>query len=758
MKDFLQRRDFLKLALSSTAIGLSLPKSLGATTWMSEDKFVRTVCEMCSSRCSMEARVIDGRGVLLQGNAYDKSIGTRLCARGVAGLSQLYDHERLTKPLIRTGKRGENQWKEVSFDEALDFVASKLAQIKETYGAQSVLFSAKTGEQYRVLRSFASLFGSPNIFSHWSSCPIAIESAFEHTFGERLHRDFENATYILNFGHNLFEGIDVPLTRAMAHFSANPSKKLVVFDPRFSIMASKADVWYPIRAGSDVAFVLSLIHVLIRDGRYDKAFIETYTTGFEHLIHSTKETTPQWQSAYTGIEASVVEKIAVELHQAAPRCIIDWGHKSTTSPAEYHRSRAILMLNLLMGNVEKEGGIYFAKTAERINTIAHEMIAPVLNDPYPKVEVTQMRLDGAGEKNTRYRFVPKRHGVLQAIPEAILSQEPYPLKAWFLSRHNPLITVAHPQKMKEAMETLEFIVVNDIYMSDTAMMADVILPEASYLERDESIGTSYLKTPTYTMRNRAIVPLVGLKSAIEIVRDIAERMGLGHHYAWKSVPELRAYQAKGDSVLLEKLLKRGIATFDIPELFLREKRSVERFCERFPKAFEKGKEEACLSYLFPLKTPSGKIEIFCESVEKAFHGFGVPQKSDMDVYKGYPYVLTSGKSAIHTNGHTQNVPYLNQLLSSNPVWMHPSTAKAHGLKMGETFYLQNGVSKEKATVFITEGIRPDTLFAYMGFGVESAGLTRAKGKGLNLCKLLSLDTASVCGSMITNIGVNIIKA
>ena len=130
----------------------------------------------------------------------------------------------------------------------------------------------------------------------------------------------------------------------------------------------------------------------------------------------------------------------------------------------------------------------------------------------------------------------------------------------------------------------------------------------------------------------------------------------------------------------------------------------------------------------------------------------------MDVTQGYPYVLTSGKSAVHTNGHTQNIPYLNMLLSSNPIWMHPNTAKAHGLKMGDTFYLQNAISKEKATVFITEGIRPDTLFAYMGFGRDAPALKRTHAKGTNPSKLLSLESAILCGAMITNVGVNIVKA
>ncbi len=760
--DYIQaRRDFLKVATTSATASVFLPGSLGALgeiALKSEDKFIRSICEMCSSRCPMEARVINGKTVLLQGNAFVKEMGTSLCAKGVAGASQLYDPQRLVTPLIRVGKRGENKWKEASWEEALNLIAGKLSALKERYGARSVIFSAKTGEQYDLLCSFASAFGSPNIFSHWSSCPIAIESAFKQTFGEKLHRDFENATYILNFGHNLFEGLDIPLTKAMAQFSANPSKKLVVFDPRFSIIASKANEWYPIKPGSDLAFVLSLLHVWIRDGKYNKQFVENYTIGFEKLALSVKETTPQWQQPLTGIEAKVVERLAAEIYEASPKCIIDWGHKATTTKAEYQRTRAILMANILMGNVEKEGGIYFSKTAERVNALAKEEIVPELDNPYPRPLVNEQRIDQAGEEGA-LRFVSKRHGSLTAIPEAIMTQTPYDIKGWFLTRHNPLMTVANPQKMKEAMEQLEFIVVNDIYLSDTAMMADVVLPEATYLERDEGISKIASKSPSYAMRNRIVAPLHQNKSAIEIIHNLAERMGLGSYYSWKSIPELRAYQAKGNQVLLETLLKRGAASFDVPPLLALEWTLVEHFCERYPQSRVWLDKQGTFSHLLQkLKTPSGKIEIYCEEVEKVFKGYGVPSSVDMDVKQGFPYVLTSGKSAVHTNGHTQNVPYLNMLLSTNPIWMHPSTAKIHGLKMGDSFYLENGISKEKATVYITEGIRPDTLFAYMGFGHDAPALKRTHGKGTNPSKLLSLKSATLCGAMITNVGVNIIKA
>lgn len=755
------RRDFLKgMGVGVGSFSL-FPGSLGALesyVLKGSDKWVYTVCEMCSSRCPSKARVVDGKVVFLEGNEYAPVMGTSLCARGVAGASQLYDKERLVTPLVRVGKRGENRWREVSYDEAISLVANTLQTLKQRYGAQSVLFSSKTGESFEHLRHFAYAFGSPNVFSHWSSCPIAIKTASKHTFGAELQRDYANANYILNFGHNLFEGIDITLSKPLAQFAAEPSKKLVVLDPRFSVVAAKAHEWHPIKAGSDLAFVLSLLHVWIRDGKYDRSFVEEYTLGFEHLIASTKEATPQWQKQFTGIEASVVERIADELYRAAPRCIIDWGHKATTGQAEYQRSRAILIANVLMGNLEKEGGIYFAKEAEWINAFVGKNVALELHTPFQSTAPAIERVDGAGQKGV-HEFIDPKHGCLQAIPEAIFSQKPYPIKAWVMTRHNPLMSVADPAKMKETMEALEFIVVNDIYVSETAMMADVVFPEATYLERDEGIVEISAKSPMYAMRNRVVEPLGKTLGCAELLRKIALHVKCDEGYEWSTMDALRLSQVKGDVAFVETLMHKGFFKAPIPELLCREPRYVEAFSEKFPQVARlKDAKGHFAKVLKSLKTPSGKIEIFCPDVEKSFPRYGVPRAVDMDVMQGYPYVFMSGKSAIHTNAHTHNVPYLNMLMSENPLWIHPRTAKKHGLKQGEHCYVKNGTDSLKTKVFITEGIRPDTLFAYMGFGRTSVRLSRACGKGINPSALLFLQEAPVCGAMVTNVGVEIVKA
>jgi thiosulfate reductase/polysulfide reductase chain A len=325
-------------------------------------------------------------------------------------------------------------------------------------------------------------------------------------------------------------------------------------------------------------------------------------------------------------------------------------------------------------------------------------------------------------------------------------------------RTNPLMTVADTVAMRKAMHKLDFIVSCDVYMSESALMADVILPEATYLERDEGISNKSSKAPAYMMRNKIVEPINGTLWSGDIFRKLAKKMSIDSAYKWEGVTEFRTAQAKGNFELLKTLVTKGYATFGIPPLLAREPEYVKKFVDKYPKAAEKLNEDGVFG-INKLKTPSGKIELFSQKVEDEFPGYGVPGKHSLDVaHPEMPYILTSGKTSIHTNAHTQNIPFLNMLMSDNPIWVHPQTAKKENIKTGDFIYLKNDTAQEKATVFVTEGIRPDTLFAYMGFGRESSKLERTNGVGTNLSKLIPLVRGPVCSTMITNVGVKIVKA
>lgn len=753
------RRNFLK---GSVAVGTLASLNLNANQIAANmanggEKFVCSICEMCSSRCAITAKIVNKKGVFISGNPNFNSNKTSVCARGGSGFNQVYDEQRLIKPLIRTGKRGEGKWREASWDEALELVAKNLNEIKEKYGAQSVIFTSKAGESHSQMTNFACAYGSQNIFSHWSCCPITYNTVLSHTFGGGMTRDFAESKYIINFGHNLFEGIDISNTKKLAKFAKKEDTKLVVLEPRFSVVAAKADEWLPIKPGTDLAFVMALIHVWLRDGKYDKKFIEDYTIGIEHVIETTKNSTPKWQEKITGIKAETVERIANEIWQKAPAVIIDWGHKTTTTRAEYQRTRAICIANALMGNVEKKGGIFFKKGSGVFNKLIGEDKFPTITNPDKDFKIPKgKRIDGSGEDGKHF-FIPRKHGILMDIVPAILNEKPYPVKGWVNTRFNSLINVANVKNQIKAINKLDFIVSIDIYMNDFTKYADVVLPESTYLERDESIMDKSGTAPGFYMRQKTIEPIGDTKSGYEIFRELARIMKIDELYKWKNIDEFRMIQAKGNADLLANLIKKGYIGYKVPKLYYAEPEFVSKFIEVYPSAAQFVDENGIMSSQIKFKTPSGKIELFLADVEERFPGEGCLNAKDMDVFGSHKYCITSGKTPIHTNGHTHNIKILNDIMSESPIWINTKAAKREGLKTGDEVMLKNEFGEAKGKIFVTEGIREDTLFVYHGFGHDTPQMSRANSKGINDSILLNPADGKICGTMVTNVGVDIIK-
>ena len=230
---------------------------------------------------------------------------------------------------------------------------------------------------------------------------------------------------------------------------------------------------------------------------------------------------------------------------------------------------------------------------------------PQVKRAFDSVHVQESRIDKAGESG-EYKFVSKDHGVLMQIYESIKSKQPYEIRAWFITRHNPLMTQSYSNQLQEAMMELDFIVVNDIYMSKTASMADVILPECTYLERDETIAQNHQSSPSFTLRNKALNPLDANKSFLDTMRILSKKVKLDIFQ--DSIKTIHLKQCNGDEKLLEELYLRGVAKFNIPPLFALEKIHVDRFTKRYKNA-KVDKDGLFSSVLKNLKTQSGKIEI-----------------------------------------------------------------------------------------------------------------------------------------------------
>lgn len=755
----ISRRNFLRgvgIGCSACAIGSFPPGALARNSSESikgKTSLTPSLCEMCSFRCPIQAQVINNKTVFIQGNPNAPQQGTRVCARGGSGVSLVNDPHRIVKPMKRTGPRGSGDWQVISWEQAYKEIAEKMTAIKTQYGPQGVVFSSKSGSLSGHLFHLATAFGSPNTFTHASTCPAGKAIAAKVMMGGDLAMDIANTRYMVSFGHNLYEGIEVADTHELMT-AQEKGAKMVSFDPRLSVFSSKADEWHALKPGGDLPVLMAMCHVMINENLYDAEFVARYTTGFEQLAEAVQETTPEWAQQLSDVPADVIVRVTREMAACAPHAIVSPGHRATFSQEEIDMRRMIFTLNVLLGNIEREGGLYQKKAAATYNKLAGEKVAPVLAKPDVKLpKPTAQRIDLVAPQ---FKYIAAGGGVVQSIIDAVLNQTPYPVKGWIMSRHNPFQTVTCRPDLVKTVEQLDLVVSCDVYLSESAAYADYLLPECTYLERDEEVSDMSGLNPAYALRQQVVEPIGDARPSWQIWKELAVQLGLGQFYPWQDMQTRQLYQLNGDHALSAELRQKGYREWGVP-LLLREPEAVRQFVERYPGAVAVDSDGTYGEQL-RFKSPSGKIELYSEELETLLPGYGIPRARNFALKGDSELYFIQGKVAVHTNGATQYVPLLSELMWDNAVWIHPQTAREKGIKSGDDIWLENATGKEKGKALVTAGIRPDTLFVYMGFGAKAGAKTAATTHGIHCGNLLPHVTSPVSGTVVHTAGVTLRRA
>ncbi|MFV9358203.1 thiosulfate reductase PhsA, partial [Citrobacter freundii] len=411
-------------------------------------------------------------------------------------------------------------------------------------------------------------------------------------------------------------------------------------------------------------------------------------------------------------------------------------------------------LNVLLGNIEREGGLYQKKAAATYNKLAGEKVAPVLAKPDVKLpKPTAQRIDLVAPQ---FKYIAAGGGVVQSIIDAVLNQMPYPVKGWIMSRHNPFQTVTCRPDLVKTVEQLDLVVSCDVYLSESAAYADYLLPECTYLERDEEVSDMSGLNPAYALRQQVVEPIGDARPSWQIWKELAVQLGLGQFYPWQDMQTRQLYQLNGDHALSAELREKGYREWGVP-LLLREPEAVRQFVERYPGAVAVDSDGTYGEQL-RFKSPSGKIELYSEELETLLPGYGIPRARNFALKGDSELYFIQGKVAVHTNGATQYVPLLSELMWDNAVWIHPQTAREKGIKSGDDIWLENATGKEKGKALVTAGIRPDTLFVYMGFGAKAGAKTAATTHGIHCGNLLPHVTSPVSGTVVHTAGVTLRRA
>jgi len=697
MTNTISRRDFLKLGAASAgalALGQMLPPRVAQAAREAghlnaeRDGYIPSMCEMCVWRCGLIAKVKDGRVVKLDGNPEHPHSRGNLCPRGQSGLMNTYDPDRVLTPLIRVGKRGEGKFRPASWEEALDLVASKMTEIKNKYGAEAMVFSSTHNLSQPLFENLLYAFGSPNYGTQRSLCFNAMIVANLMTYGmEEPARIYDDKLeYILLTGRNLMEAISTSETHDLSA-AIDRGAKVVYLDPRFTKTAAKASEWLPIKPGNDLAFHLALLNIIIRENLYNAAFVEQNTIGFDELKKEVSKYTPDWAAPLTGIPAETITRIAHEFAAAAPHALAHNGWRTSNFVNSFHTQRAISILNALIGNWD----VTLTKAAGEESATLGKPTQP----PFPRISA--LRLDGVPWK---YPVVPFKIGVFQELRDNIVSGDPYQAHGWFISRQNPIMSIPDRAKTLEAFGKLDFIVTVDILMNDTAWFSDVILPEASYLERYDPLVPM---GDRIFIRQPVIEPQGEAKSALWIYKQLGERLGLGDFFQYKDEEDYIRQELAPLGVSLEEIKAKGF--IEVPET---------------PHL----NEETEPSWA----TPSGKIELFSDTLAKV--GFpGVPTWEEPPQPAEGQFYLLTGKVAQSTQFGTQNNQLLHKYSDEPRLWMNAQTAAKLGLVTDDWVEAESSVGKIHTRLLATEAIRPDCVYMTPGYGHLSKGVKTAYGVG-----------------------------
>ncbi|HEB69578.1 MAG TPA: nitrate reductase [Desulfobulbus sp.] len=721
------RRNFLKYAaLSASGSLLAETPFFGARARaMAEGgkaRYVPTTCEMCFWKCGVIAKVVDGKVVKLEGNPLHPQSRGKLCARGQAGMGLLYDKDRLKVPMIRSGARGENRYKQASWDAAFDYVAEKLTAIKEKYGPESIALFAH-GSPGTYFANVARAIGSPNIsYPSFSQCLGARNVAWELTYGEGPQStcertDMANSRVIVLFGTHLGENMHNTQNQEFAAAISNGAR-IIAVDPRFSTAAGKASMWLPIKPGTDLALLLSWTNIIIKEGWYDREYVARYTNGFKELSEAVKQYTPEWAARETELPMHDIVEAARALGKNAPNVMVHPGRHFSWHGNDTQRGRAMAILNAILGTWGRRGGIWLAPKGK----LARLEDRPAYPEPKRDAVVYGDYPFAGGE------------GLTNTVREATISGKPYPIKAWLVTGTNLLKTMPDERRTRKAIDQLDLLVSVDVMPTDMVMLADVILPECSYLERHDGLYNITTKESGIALRQPAVEPLYQSKPAWWIGNRLCRSL------------KLDAYGVKGT---WEDRMRRQASLWGIDYNELADKGYISIPGSAAP-------------YITPtnppvFKTDSKKIELYSSELDDEDFD-PIPRYKAIEQPPAGQYRLLYGRTPVHTFTRTVNNQWLWELYKENQVWVNAREAARLQISNGDLVRVvnQDGVESDPVRARVTERIRPDCVYMVHGFGQHSPAMTRAYNRGADDQHLITRYTVDPITG-VTGMRVNFVK-
>ncbi len=649
-------------------------------------EIIKTDCGLCINSCGVDAYVEDGKLVKIEGTKENWLNEGELCEKAEHLVENIYSPTRLKYPM----KKVDGKFQRISWDQALSEIAAKLLELREKYGAHTLAtWTGSVGVEHFEMAAFnqrfAKAFGSPNFFNPEGICFRTRILSRQITFGRYPVEEPRYADCIFLWGHNPEESY--PPQAKIIRKRVQEGAKLVVIDPK-RIPLAKEGIYQSIRPGTDCFLALAMINVIIAEDLWDKEFVDKWTSGFDKLVEHVKDYTPEKAEAVTGVPATEVRRFARMFANTERACIVEGvGHLNQYANG-LQTERAFCILMSITGNIDRPGGWVTC----------------------PQIRLADLRV-AVEEKNLGHEEYPVFHqfgkrtppyGSASMMTEAIITEKPYPIKAFISSGSNPALTFPDTNRFIEAVKNLELFVSIDPYMTETCQMADYALPACTSLEETGVGGFPYAISyciPYILLRKKVIEPLHESKPIWQIWSELGHKAGLGEYFPWKSDDEVAEHFFSTSGVTMEQL-------------------------KEHPEGVYFGKVDYNIYDKIGFGTDTKKIEIYSGRMEElGFPGIPThvePQQSraaDPVMGEQYPEVLLTGARRVEWIGaQMRDIPALRVRIPEAEAEFSPVTAKKYDVINGEMIGVETPRGMIKIKAKVTEDMRPGVVSIPHGWG------------------------------------------
>lgn len=736
------RRKFLQgsvslciYATSAMAVPLSTTKTSNKSA-----TDVPYLCNMCRNKCAGFARVENGTVTKLDPNPYFPKSRNMLCPKGNAGVDALYDKDRLKYPLIRISKRGEGKYKRVTWDEAYEYIKDKLVEILDKQKDNRSTIAYCNGEGFNkdeYIQFFGKKIGSANFLDEGSICLNTKLGATLLTIGDVGEMDVAGSDFLMLLGANRFESLITPDSVDMAR--VQKEQKLVVVDPRATVTALKADEYLPINVGTDLALILSMSYIAIKENLYNQEFVKKQFKDFDkYKEHILKEKyTPQWAESKTAILKEKIERLTKEFF-SAERPLLYMGRRSVWAKNDFQLRRAMVLLNGLAGSINRKGGIVFG---EPIKLPQEEINSPIYDNAEGRFD-----LDGVV-------YGSRKGGSWLNFREKVITKTaPYEVKAMFIRKHNLMQNMPNIAKTKKMLEMMDLVVVLDTMPTDTAIMADVILPECTYLEREDMVVSFNRLEPSLALRNQVIKPLYESRSMQDILKGLGKKLSLPLFEVSKKYDE--ELQDSIKELGEKKAFSEG--GYDLAELYRKDvsQRNQELITKHFGKDVYRTLKDKGVWYpnidkqhkeifngvyeYYPedkrFYSVNRKYRVNCYLKKLEKNGFD-PMPTWRDEYDFRvtkdSFRMITGRYVMFTQSATTNNKMLRDLEATNHIWINDKIAKSKNIKLGDLVEVKSSIGKVHIKAYPTNKIHPQVVWFAHGYNSTSESMTNSYGNGAN---------------------------